>query len=203
MTELSFVKQFLTMLDSRPTRITSEHVEDPHKYPAKPAYILPKMARPMQQKQNLAPGQERSVGVSLKSARNPPLDLFLAAQPLATSVLEIKQILAGKTGLKSDKIRLLLNKKPCADSKSLKELLGGSEAATVDFTVMVIGWAAASLSEPEAAAPVAQGPSGADVLATDAFWSDLRGFLVQRLKDKDEGDKVLDLFKVAWERQAR
>ena len=37
MTELSFAQQFLTTLDSQPVRIPSDHVEDPKKYPARPA----------------------------------------------------------------------------------------------------------------------------------------------------------------------
>jgi hypothetical protein len=37
MTELSFAKSFLTTLDSRPNKISAEHVEDPKTYPARGA----------------------------------------------------------------------------------------------------------------------------------------------------------------------
>jgi len=36
---------------------------------------------------------------------------------------------------------------------------------------------------------------GAEVLKSEAFWSDLKGFLVQRLKDEEEGDRVWGVFK--------
>lgn len=37
MTEVSFAKSFLTMLDSRPIKLSGEHVEDPRSYPARSA----------------------------------------------------------------------------------------------------------------------------------------------------------------------
>lgn len=69
---------------------------------------------------------------------------------------------------------------------------------------MVIGGAAAITKgkademevETEAAVPAA-GISGKDVLATEEFWGDLKGFLVQRLKDEKEGERVWSLFKGA------
>ena len=33
MSELSFAKQFLSTLDSKPIRLQADHVEDPKKYP--------------------------------------------------------------------------------------------------------------------------------------------------------------------------
>jgi len=46
--------------------------------------------------------------------------------------------------------------------------------------------------------PAAQGPSGKEVV-NDEFWQDLRGFVVQRIRDEKEGDKMLGVFKSAWE----
>lgn len=37
MSELSFAKQFLTALDSRPAKISADHVADPKNYPAQGA----------------------------------------------------------------------------------------------------------------------------------------------------------------------
>lgn len=37
MTELAFAKQFLTALEARPARLSSDHVVDPKSYPAQPA----------------------------------------------------------------------------------------------------------------------------------------------------------------------
>jgi hypothetical protein len=48
------------------------------------------------------------------------------------------------------------------------------------------------------AVPAAQGPSGKEVVNNE-FWQDLRGFVVQRIRDEKEGDKMVDVFKSAWE----
>jgi len=38
---------------------------------------------------------------------------------------------------------------------------------------------------------------GRSVLATEEFWVDLKGFLVQRLKDESEGERIWAVFKDA------
>ena len=45
--------------------------------------------------------------------------------------------------------------------------------------------------------PVAQGISGKEVLETEQFWSDLKGFLVQRIKDEKEGERLAGVFRKA------
>jgi hypothetical protein len=60
------------------------------------------------------------------------------------------------------------------------------------------GLAAEKSEEVDTARPAAQGPSGKDVV-NDEFWSDLRGFVVQRIRDEKEGDKMTGVFKSAWE----
>lgn len=37
MTELSFAKSFIQTLESRPSKITADHVEDPRNYPSRGA----------------------------------------------------------------------------------------------------------------------------------------------------------------------
>ena len=151
-----------------------------------------------------APGEERSVTVLLKSLRNPPLDVKLAAQPLTTSLLDVKAALAAETGLAADKLRLLHGKKPVADSKVLKDVVGDGDT-TVEFSVMVMGGAAAAAvkSEPAGATAggsrTAQGPSGRDVVEGEAFWNDLRGFLLQRVRDEKQVDELFSMFLRAWE----
>lgn len=68
----------------------------------------------------------------------------------------------------------------------------------VEFSVMVIGGAAAIKKDAEETEPM-EGVmgNGDEVLKTDAFWSDLKGFLVQRLKDEKEGERVWGVFKAA------
>jgi len=217
MTELSFARSFLASLDSRPTRLSAEHVEDPRSYPARGAvrissfpledaaltasqYILPKMPRPMAKRQKLTPGQERSLTISLKSLRNPPLDIILKSQSLLTSILDLKTEVSSQSSIPVDKIRILHKKKPVGDAKVLKDLVG-EEETSVEFSIMVMGGAASVKREGDAVAtaPVAQGSSGSEILWADEFWEDLKGFLTQRLKDQGEGERVYGLFRNAWE----
>ncbi|ROW04053.1 hypothetical protein VSDG_00744 [Cytospora chrysosperma] len=207
MSEVTFAKSFLAALDSRPQKLSADHVEDPKNYPARPPYILPKMPKAMSKAVKLAPGQERSVTVHIKSLRNPPLDIRLSSQPLNTSILDLKSSVSSETSIPTDKIKVLYKKKPVSDSKVLKDLLGDDETS-VEFSVMVLGGAAAVVAaggakaeekEPAAAAAVAQGVSGEAVLATDAFWTDLRGFLSQRIRDEKITEELFAKFLSSWE----
>lgn len=166
------------------------------------------MAKPMSKRTTLAPGQERSVTVLIKSLRNPPLDIKLTSQPLNTSILDIKTAVASQASLLPDKIKVLHKKKPVADSKVLKELLGDHEN-TVEFSLMVMGGAAAAAPpavSPEAkevaveGANPAQGPSGEAVLGTDEFWTDLRGFLLQRIRDEKITEELFAKFMSSYDR---
>lgn len=48
-------------------------------------------------------------------------------------------------------------------------------------------------------APAAPAPSEAgEVLRTEEFWADLKGFLVGRLKDEGEGERLAAVFREAW-----
>lgn len=147
---------------------------------------------------HLAPGQERSVTVSLKSLRNPPLEIKFTSQPLDTSVLDIKAKVKAQTRIPVEKLKLLLNRKPVPDSKILKDLLGDADAA-VDFTVMVMGGAAAIPPEEETQVALEAEPTGAAALETDKFWDDLKGFLAQRLKHQDQAETLSTLFKSSWQ----
>jgi ubiquitin-like protein 4 len=160
-------------------------------------YILPKMLRPMAKRQKLAPGQERSLTISLKSLRNPPLDIILKSQSPLTSILDLKTEVSSQSSIPVDKIRILYKKKPVRDAKVLKDLVG-EEETSVEFSIMVMGGAASIKKEGDAVAtaPVAQ---GTEILWTDEFWEDLKGFLTQRVKDQGEGQRVYGLFRNAWE----
>lgn len=158
---------------------------------------------------SLAPGQERSITVRIKSLRNPPLDIRLSSQPLNTSILDVKTSVSSETTIPVDKIKVLHKKKPVADSKVLQDLLGEDETS-VEFSVMVLGGAAAAVSpapknedDPAAAAAdaasTAQGTSGEAVLQTDAFWTDLRGFLSQRIRDEKITEELFGKFLSSWE----
>lgn len=157
------------------------------------------MPKSFSKPQNLAPGQERSVTVQIKSLRNPPLDVKLTSQPLNTSVLDLKTSVSQKTRIPVEKMKLLHKKKPVADSKVLKDLAGDDEAV-VEFSVMVIGGAAAVIPEQEAAqAAVESQPTGAAALETDGFWTDLKGYLMQRLKDEKEAEDLARAWRAEWQ----
>ncbi|KAG8419140.1 hypothetical protein J3459_011489 [Metarhizium acridum] len=196
MAEAAFAKTFLSTLDSRPIKLSADHVEDAKSFPPRPPYILPRMPNPMSKPKTLLPGQERSLTVTLKSLRNPPLDLKLTSQPLNTSILDIKTIVAQQTGIPVDKMKILHNKRPLTDSKVLKDVAGDSDPR-VEFSVMVMGGATAV--QPESKEDVVAKASGWDALTTDAFWDDLKGFLQQRLKDEAAAAELGTLFKRSWE----
>ena len=174
-----------------------------------------------------APGSAPALIVSLKSLRNPPLDISLSNQPLTTSVLELKQAVAENIGVSgTDKIRLLYKKKPCADSKTLKDVIGDEMLKDVEFSVMVIGGVAAageaapvidkdlgstaddrdtkmedvSITSGPSGVAVSdtQGSSGTSVLETQQFWQDLDAFLVRQIGEKDVASEALALFTRAW-----
>lgn len=157
------------------------------------------------------PGQEPSTTVTLRSLRNPPLEIKLASQPLTTSLLDIKNAVSARARIPADKIKILHNKRPVQDSKILREVIGAdggaAVAANVEFSIMVIGGAAAVLpaegqgqdeKADGAAASAAAAGSGEAELETDSFWSDLNGFLQQRLKDEATAEELAKLFKSSW-----
>jgi hypothetical protein len=154
-----------------------------------------------------APGAERGIDVTVKALRQHPgvkdIDFRLPAQPAATtSALDIKTAVAEMAGIPASRIRLLHGKKPVPDSKVLKEIAGDDENV-VAFTVMVLGGGAAApapTSSSDTTAnvvpPVAPGePRGTAVLETEEFWSDLKGFLQQRLRDESVAEDLLSKFR--------
>lgn len=157
------------------------------------------MVKPLAKRQKLAPGQERSLTVTLKSLRNPPLDLTLKSQAPNTSILNLKEEITAQTAIPTDKLRILHRKKPVPDSKVLRDLVADDEIK-VEFSVMVLGGAAAVKKADEEVIPLVMQAGGAvEILGTEEFWGDLKGFLVQRLRDDEEGEKVFGVFKKAWE----
>lgn len=158
------------------------------------------MPKPMTKRQKFAPGQERSLNVTLKSLRNPPIEIVLKSQSPLLSVLDLKNEVSSKASIPIDKLRILHKKKPVTDAKVLKDLVGAEDTG-IEFTVMVMGGAASVTAKENDSthSSVAQGPSGNQVLATEEFWQDLEGFLTQRLKDQEVGKVLFGVFKKAYE----
>ena len=166
------------------------------------------------------------VSLLLRSARNPKLDVRLPEQDLGSSILDLKTAVVkqmGEDSVKTSSVKILYKKKPCGDSKTVKEVLGDEEVDSlrgkeVEFGIMVMGYKPKPSGEEDketsssgekmegvesSTVPVAQGSSGEMELTTEEFWDDLRGFLTQRLRDEDIAGKVFDRFREAWTRRAK
>lgn len=160
---------------------------------------------------------------------------------LDTTIHDLKTQYAEKTGAALDKIKLLLNKKPAADLKTLKELGVKEGAGNVELSVMLMGSGggtpaaqspAVEKGDPTVSAPTApptaddkmdidpkssapmsekaemeaekvapQAETAQDILKTEEFWADLKGFLAQRLRSQDEGEALIGLFREAWSKR--
>jgi len=70
-----------------------------------------------------------------------------------------------------------------APSESDKGLAGASAGANVGT----------------AGGAAAVGPIGKEVVATEEFWGDLNNFVLQRIKDEQEGERLVGVFRKAWE----
>ena len=218
MTELSFAKTFLSSLDSRPLKLQPDYTANPKTVELNGPYTLPKMPTPF--KRSIPPGlvdeaaQKPSVlSVTLKSSRNPVLSLNLPGTELGATVLDLKQRVAAELKLEgTEKIRVLYNKKPAGDVKTLKELIGDETLQAgqeIELGVMVMGYKEADVAKTEdttmrdadGETSVAQGPSGEEVLGAEEFWADLRGFLLQRIRDEGKAGEVFETFRESWEKR--
>ncbi|KAL8920979.1 MAG: hypothetical protein Q9172_004266 [Xanthocarpia lactea] len=234
MTELSFAKSFLSTLDNRAIKLQPDHAADLKTLELKGAYTLPRYpsSPPMQPpSSSTAPAETQSssnkdtITISLRSLKSPPLNLSLPSQSLSTSIFELKQKVAKELQREStDGIKILYQRKPCSDVKTVKEVIGeeGGKGGTVELGVMVVGGAAATSTmsatggekieggevgdvkmggvyEGKEEVPAAQGPSGEEVLGSAEFWDDLRGWLMQRVRDEAKADEAWSLFKRGWD----
>ncbi|KAE8354588.1 cell-cycle control medial ring component-domain-containing protein [Aspergillus coremiiformis] len=218
MAEVTFIKTFLSSLDSRPIKLPADYVIDPERVGRVP-FLLPRMPAahpemPKKVKRSQAPGSAKSITVNLKSARNPFLEIKLSNKPISTtSVQDLKDAVrdrvldAQSNKIPLDKIKILYKRKPVT-GKTIAELLadepdllaGGKE---VEFGVMIMGGAKVVEVDQEivdrgASPKAAVGPSGEAIVETDAFWEDLEGYLGQRIKDNEEAKRLRILFKEAW-----
>lgn len=167
------------------------------------------------------------IAVTLKSSRNPALEVTLKDVNVDEATVQgmkesVQRELGGQVPL--EKIKILHNKKPTT-KKTLAELLEGqSGIKNVELGVMIIGGAAtvpSSKPTEEAASPAraddatpmegvekikspapTQGPNSEEILQTEEFWGDLKGFLEQRLKDESEAGRLQELFRKSWKSTA-
>ena len=117
--------------------------------------------------------------------------------PITTSILDVKRLLSAKSQVPIDKIKLLNQKRPVGDTKMIKEIFKGDYKQGMELGVMIMGGPGGKDKTEVESTAQAQGTSGAAVLATEEFWADLKGFLIQRLRDVNEGERVWALCKEA------
>ncbi|KAL8729252.1 MAG: hypothetical protein Q9166_004873 [cf. Caloplaca sp. 2 TL-2023] len=112
-----------------------------------------------------------------------------------------------------------------ADLKTLElkgaEVVGeeGAKDGEVELGVMVVGGATTApagstsagnggagedvkmggVEDGKGEVPVAQGPSGEEVMGTAEFWDDLKGWLMQRVRDEGKAEEAWSLFKRGWD----
>lgn len=232
MTELSFAKTFLSTLDARPLKLQPDYTANPKTLSVNGPYTLPKMAsafkRPNNNNTSASPSsssdptgaQEQAnkanvVNVTLKSSKNPVLNLNLPSTETGATILELKEKVAQELKLGgTEKIRVLYNKKPVGDVKTLKELLAGNDDEAggqqqqVELGVMVMGYKEvagdATMRDANGGTSVEQGgPSSGEeeVLGKEEFWADLRGFLMQRIRDEGKAGEVFGRFRESWEKR--
>ncbi|KAG8630651.1 hypothetical protein KVT40_002270 [Elsinoe batatas] len=229
MAEVQFAKSFLSTLDRKPIKLSSDFVSDPKKYPSQSPYILPKPSPPFP-KRALAATSPTTLTITLKPTKGVPSPLTLTNQdPALVTVLDLKTHFAQHASLDVSKIKILYNKRPTSDLKTVKDLLPSGAKGDVEFSVMVLGGGGSAAAVEEIAraetpgietpglaakgekmeVDSGPGPLSEAVgkekevgvvgreLSGEAFWGDLRDFLVQRLKDEKEGERLVGLFRGA------
>ncbi|GAB7342546.1 hypothetical protein MBLNU457_g0724t2 [Dothideomycetes sp. NU457] len=238
MSEVQFAKSFMSVLDRRAVKLGSDFVSDPKKYPAQSPYILPKPTTPFpSRKTDSTPAAPATISVTLKPMKGPSEAVTLSSQDANTTVLDLKTQYATQASLDISKVKLLYNKRPASDLKTLKELLPTPTPSSVEFSVMVLGGGsgASGISTPPVYTPAASSPAveipdptsvptkadrqapaplsekaeqiaeaasstaqhAAGVLKSEQFWLDLKDFLMQRLRDEQEGERLMGLFRSA------
>jgi len=167
--------------------------------------------------------------------KGPSEPLTLSSIDANTTILDLKTQYASQASLDMSKVKLLYNKRPASDLKTLKELLPTPTPSNVEFSVMVLGGAASGVSTPPVSTPTASSPAveipdptsvptkadrqasaplsekaeqiaevasstaqhAAEVLKSEQFWLDLKDFLMQRLRDEQEGERLMSVFRTA------
>ncbi|KAF2208763.1 hypothetical protein CERZMDRAFT_48744 [Cercospora zeae-maydis SCOH1-5] len=206
MSEVTFAKSFLATIDKRAIKLPADHVSDPRKYPNQSPYILPKQTHPFPRKTgptSTQQAQAKTITATLKPMKAGET-VTIPDVALDTTIFEIKSQYAAKISIPQDKIKVLLNKKPAADLKTLKDLGVDND---VELSIMIMGGSGATpraqspaVSSPSAFAPPpkeADANSTAGILQTEEFWTDLQGFLSQRLRDEQEGGRLATVFREA------
>lgn len=235
MAEVQFAKTFLSTLDRRPVKLSSDFVSDPKKYPSQSPYTLPRPTHPFPTRDQSATSNSSStISITLKPTKPTPEALTLTGlDPLQTTVLDLKTRFAETHSLSLSSVKILHAKRPAPDLKTLRDLLPTPTPKEAELGVMVLGGSggaaarAEGVASPppsvpvpaafppppsaeakEASAPLSEAAAGSGAeggaaaaaaagVGDEKFWGDLKDFLVQRLRDEAEGERLLGLFRGA------
>jgi len=224
MTEISFSRTFLSALDARPVKISSDHVSDPKKLTGSFIYTIPRYpnAPPFGTQQTSiaptdgsAPDETQAAGtqISLRNLKSPTFTLTTSLPAENTSIYDLKSAYSTHFTVPAEKIKVLdlSNKRPIPDSKLVSDfVIDGKD--DVEFGIMLLGGVtptvpsaapAVDASSAEAAAAASKAEDvemrdadTKDVLATQEFWSELEGWLDGKV-GKEEGKRLVGVFKKA------
>ncbi|KAI5779192.1 hypothetical protein DFH27DRAFT_653198 [Peziza echinospora] len=142
MTELSFAKQFLVAVSSRPVKFAADYADDQRNYPARTPITLPKPSRLLPKRPRLDPPPTTTI--TIKTLRAPHLTLPLPPLPLnTTTILTVKLLVSEHTSIPIPALKILQKGKILADPTFLREVVPeGTEAgAGVVLNVMFMGGA--------------------------------------------------------------
>lgn len=172
MSELMFCKSFLSALDARPTKLSSDHIADARKYPAQGAYTIPRLPhpphpqRPKRKATDLSSdGPSTTLTVTLKPMKpSIPTISLNSVEPSKVSIFDLKQQYATQSSIPASKIKILYKKKPVTDSKTIVEVVDTGAGSGIEFGVMIMGGGVVSPAAggTPVQSPPAVAPSEAD-----------------------------------------
>ncbi|CUS10505.1 unnamed protein product [Tuber aestivum] len=227
MTELSFTKQFLSTLSSRPIRTNADFCEDARKLPARTPYTLPRTAKPKSKKASLASSATSSIptgthphphyfhsaitplltvkaNITLRSLRGASITHPLPATPLSTSIITLKHQLSTASKIPIEKIKLLLKGRVLSDLKTLEGVGVKAGEGEVVISVMVMGGGGEKEKEGDEEKEKEgeeekeeKGGGGEGIVVDEAFWVDLRGWLDGRVGGQ-LAEEMLGVFRRGW-----
>ncbi|KAG0633899.1 cell-cycle control medial ring component-domain-containing protein [Tuber brumale] len=196
MTELSFTKQFLSTLSSRPIRTSADYCEDARKLPARTPYTLPRTVKPKSKKVSPASSSTTTTSIptaniTLRSLRGASITLNLPTTPLSMSIISLKHQLSMVSKVPIERIKLLLKGRVLGDLKTLEEvgIKAGEEEVVV--SIMVMGGGGGGVEEEEE-----EEGKGA-VVVDEVFWGDLRKWLDGRVGGQLT-EEMVTVFRRAW-----
>ncbi|KAF2858187.1 hypothetical protein K470DRAFT_266281 [Piedraia hortae CBS 480.64] len=192
MSEVTFAKGFLATVDKKPVKLAADYAGDPKTYAAQAPYILSKQAHAFPTR---AAGKDdakakKHVSVTIKPMRGG--QTVTGDFSLDATVHDVKSLYATKTG--AERVKVLYKKKPANELKTLRDL---GVDGDVEFGVMVMGGAEQYSSAAPESEKAHEEATGKKTALDDQFWTDLRGYLEQRLRDANEAERLVTVFRGA------